>query len=128
LPKRSAAGLHQGNTPATEAGCTARALSESANHELVPVGAIETQHIHYRFSAGGINELADPQKRIPARHSQQIGSARIGGSGVDFLVGVAELDLVISFEDLEQRLTTKRRDSRSPARKVPPKRGADARV
>src|SRR5207302_44239 len=48
-------------------------------------------------------DLANAQKRFAARNGQQFGDARIGGGSVNFFVGVAEFDFVITLENAEKR-------------------------
>ena len=83
-------------------------LSKPADQELVTVRAIKAQNIGNGFAFRRVDQLTYAHEWLSARERKQLGSPGVGGRGVDFLVGVAELDLVISFEDLEQRLTTKR--------------------
>src|SRR6266849_1267750 len=84
-------------------------LAEPANQKLVPVGAIKAQHIDNGFAFGGINQLTDAQQGSSTRNGHQLRSAWVGGRGIDFFVGVAELHVVIALEDLEKRFAAQRR-------------------
>src|SRR5712692_858246 len=83
-------------------------LAEPANQKLVPVGAIKAQHIDNGFAFGGINQLTDAQQGSSTRNGHQLRSAWVGGRGIDFFVGVAELHMIIALEDLEKRFAAQR--------------------
>src|SRR5260370_3904954 len=75
------------------------ALPEAANDEIVPVRAVEAQHVHDRPAFGGIDDLANSQQGIAAGDGENLRGSRIGGGGVNFLVCVAVFNLVIALED-----------------------------
>src|SRR5439155_3037411 len=77
---------------------------EPANDEVVTVRTIEAQHIHDRPAFGGVDNLANAQQGIAAGNGESLGDSRIGRSGVNFFIGIAEFDLVIALEDSEERI------------------------
>src|SRR5258708_5658279 len=79
------------------------ALPEAANDEIVPVRAVEAQHVHDRPAFGGIDELTNSQQGIGAGNGENLRDSRIGGGGVNFLVCVAEFNLVIALENSKKR-------------------------
>src|SRR5438132_1119191 len=79
------------------------ALPEAANNEIVPVRAVEAQHVHDRPAFGGIDYLANAQQRIAAGNSENLRDSWIGGGRVNFFVGIAEFNLVIALEDSKKR-------------------------
>src|SRR5579864_4364532 len=79
--------------------------TEAANHQIVPVGAVKTQHVHNGFALRGINDLANTQQRLAARNGEKFGDARVGGGGVHFFVRVTELDIVIALQNAKERFT-----------------------
>src|SRR5258708_472498 len=79
------------------------ALPEAANDEIVPVRAVEAQHVDDRPACGGIDDLANAQQGIAAGDGENLRDSRIGGGGVNFLVCVAEFNLVIALENSKKR-------------------------
>ena len=52
---------------------------------------------------GGVNDLANAEKRFAFGDGEEFGGARIGDGGVDFFVGVTEFDAVFALERGEER-------------------------
>src|SRR2546429_6023319 len=77
--------------------------TEAANHQIVPVGAVETQHVHDGFTLRRVNDLANAQERFATRNGEELGDVRVGSSGVHFFISVTKLDSVIALEDAKQR-------------------------
>src|SRR5256884_939371 len=69
----------------------------------MPVGAVETEHVHDGFTLRRINDLANAQQRFAPRYGEKVSDARIGSGSVDFFVGVTQFDFVIALENAEQR-------------------------
>src|ERR1700747_1969148 len=78
------------------------------NDEIVAIGTIDAENIHQRFSVRGINKLANTQERFAAGHVEQFGGLRIGCSCVNFLVGIAQLNAIISFQYSKEGIAVKR--------------------
>jgi len=70
---------------------------------LCRVRTIEAQHVHDGLGFGGIDDLANAQQGIATGNGEDLRDSRVGRGRVDLLVGIAELDLVIAFENSEQR-------------------------
>src|SRR6267143_5642886 len=79
------------------------ALPEATNDEIVPVRTIEAQHVHDGPAFRGVDYLANAQQGIAAGNREYLRDSGVGCGRVDLLVGIAELDLVIAFENSEQR-------------------------
>src|SRR6266481_2766781 len=73
------------------------------------VRAIKAQNVGDSFSFCRVDQLADAHERLSSRDREELGGPGIGSRGVDFLVGVAELDLVFALEDFEKRFAVERR-------------------
>src|SRR6266404_7888708 len=52
-------------------------LPEPPDDEIVPVRAVKSQHVHDRFALRRIDDLANAQQRIAARHAQDRKSTRL---------------------------------------------------
>src|SRR5690242_15982401 len=83
--------------------------TETPNDEIVAVRAIDAKSVNQSLAGGGIDELANSKQGIAARNGKNIGDLRIGGGGVDFFIGITELDVVITLDGGEKRFTAKRR-------------------
>lgn len=79
-------------------GEEASQLSISADDQVVPIGTIKSQDIEDDNAFGGINDLADAQQRSALWQTEKFGGAWIGGGGVDFFVGIAELNVIIALQ------------------------------
>src|SRR5216684_4228116 len=84
-------------------------LAKPANQKLVPIGAIKAENIGNGLAFGGVDQLTNAQQGSSTRNGHQFRGAWIGGGGIDFFIGVAELHVVIALEDLEERFAAQRR-------------------
>src|ERR1700751_2237191 len=101
MPRNSCA-IWSGNSKAKES-------TETANHKIMAVRAVNAEHVDDRLALGGIDDLAGAQQGIATRHVEQFGGAGIGGGGVDFLIGVAKPHVVVPFEGGEEGIAAERR-------------------
>jgi len=75
----------------------------------VAVGAVKAQDVEDDNAFGRVDDLTDAEERFAPGDSEKFGCARIGDSGVDFFVGVAEFDAVVAFYRGEKRRGLQRR-------------------
>src|SRR5258708_33699697 len=80
------------------------ALPEAANDEIVPVRAVEAQHVHDRPAFGGIDDLTNSQQGIAAGNGEELRDSRIGGGRGNLLVCVAGFNLCISLENSKKKI------------------------
>src|SRR5215467_164757 len=78
--------------------------AEPPNDQIVAVGAVDSEHVNQRFVFGRINNLANAEKRFAAGNVQQFGNNRVGGSGVNFFVGIAQLHLIVALDGGKERI------------------------
>jgi hypothetical protein len=69
-------------------------LAVAADDEVVAVGAVEAEDIEDDEALGGVDDLADAEKRFALGDAEKFGGARVGDGGVDFFVGITEFDTV----------------------------------
>ena len=62
------------------------------------IGTIKSQDIEDDGAFGGINYLPDTQQRGAFWKTEKFGGAWIGSGGVDFLVGIAEFNVIIALQ------------------------------
>jgi len=84
-------------------------LTIAADYQVVAVGAVEAEDIEDNQTLGGVDHLTNPEKRFAFGDAEEFGGSRIGDGGVDFFVGVSELDTVLAFERGEKRSGLQRR-------------------
>src|SRR5579884_1743723 len=82
------------NAPAKIGALAFAASAEAANHQIVPVRAIEPEHVQDGLDFGRIEHQRHAQQRVPRRYIQKVRRALVRRSRDNSFAGVPELRYV----------------------------------
>jgi len=84
-------------------------LAEAADDEIVTVGAIQPEDAHNGRTFCGIDNLPNAQKGLAFWNRKKFCGSRVCRGSIDFFVGVAEFDVEVPLQDVEERFALQRR-------------------